>query len=56
MEPEAIEPRLLDHDEAKAISGASLCLTLHLGEAGKQPGNIPCGNGELRHPLAVPWR
>jgi hypothetical protein len=54
MKPEAIEPRLLDHNKAKALSGASLRLALQFGKTGKQPGNIPCGYDELRHLLAVP--
>lgn len=47
MKPEAIEPDLLDRNKTKVPSGASLCFARQLGEAGKQPGNIPWGDDKL---------
>jgi hypothetical protein len=52
VQPEAVEPRLLDSDDREAISSACLGLALEFGKAQQQRRHIAGRHGVLRHLLA----
>src|SRR5580693_1909509 len=56
MQPEAVEPRLLDSDDREGVSGASLSLALEFGKAQQQRRHVAGGHAVLRHFLARPRR
>lgn len=55
IDPEAVENRLLDHDDGKILPRARPRFLAELGKACKQSGDIAAGNRVLRHLLTATW-